>query len=212
MHPHYEPDSTGPDTGPAPAPPLSAIEAAGVASVNERTIRRAIRAGQLPARKHRGAYRISPADLAVWQADYEAGTPPDRAADTGPDRVATGHPSGSVLSGEGATVAELWRALEAEGKATAAATAETINRLDAEVADLRERLTAERDRAAEERRRFDILIHDHLQRIEVLTATTGDPRDDAPTTSPDALRRVEGAESTRPPSWWTTLLRKVRRG
>jgi len=49
-----------------------------------------------------------------------------------------------------------------------------------------------------ERRRFDILVHDHLQRSEVLTATVADQRDDGPQDAPRALRRDEVAESTHP--------------
>ena len=113
-------DNTGPAADVRSGPPLSATQAAKVAGFNERTIRRAIAAGQLPASKHRGAYRISPAALAAWQAD-EAGAPPDSAADTGPAPATTGQAAVSGLSGEGATVAELWRALEEEGKATVAA-------------------------------------------------------------------------------------------
>ncbi len=161
--------------------PLSAIEAAGVAGVNERTIRRAICAGQLPATKHRGAFRISPADLAAWQADYEAGTPPDRAADTGPAADRTGPaPSATTVTGEGAMVAELWKALEEEGKATIAAKDETIGRLDAEVAFLREQLDQRSRELAAERERFDVIQQLALHRIEALTTGMGDQRESAP--------------------------------
>ncbi|MDP9355048.1 MAG: helix-turn-helix domain-containing protein [Chloroflexota bacterium] len=68
------------------APPLPAGEAAEVAGVSERTIRRAIARGELPAGKHAGAYRIAPGDLATWQAAHagapDTGQPPQRTADT----------------------------------------------------------------------------------------------------------------------------------
>jgi len=228
MEPHDEPDtqdSPGPDTGPGKgaagvAPlvtdgpqveerPLSAIEAAGVAGVNERTIRRAISTGQLPATKRRGAFRISPTALAAWQADYEAGAPPDRAADTGPAAAPTGQSGGS---GEGAVVAELWKALEDEGKATIAAKDETIGRLDAEVAFLREQLDQRSRELAAERERFDVIQQLALQRIEALTATVADQREDAPTIAPEPPGRDEGISEGAPASWLTTMLRKVRGG
>ncbi|HVL23019.1 MAG TPA: LuxR C-terminal-related transcriptional regulator [Thermomicrobiales bacterium] len=54
--------SGAPDIG-----PLSAREAADLLGLDERTIRRAIRAGALPATKHAGVYRIDPDDLAHFQ-------------------------------------------------------------------------------------------------------------------------------------------------
>ena len=250
MQPHDEPDtqdSPGPDSGPATSGspvsevgadrPLTAIEAASVAGVNERTIRRAISAGQLPATKHRGAFRISPADLAAWQAEYEAGTPPDRATDTGPAEDRTGQSAGSgpnasgqVSTGEGAIVAELWRALEDETKATiaakdaqitqanvakdeaSAAKDETIGRLDTEVAFLREQLDQRSRELAAERERFDVIQQLALQRIEALTATVADRRHDAPERAPEPPGRDERAPEGDPSSWWASALRRVRRG
>jgi len=139
MDPQPTPD-TQDTAGQDSAPPLSAIEAAGVAGVNERTIRRAISAGQLPATKYRGAFRISPTDLAAWQAQHEATAPPDRRADSGPDRATGGQ---SAVSGEGTATAELWRLLEDEKRETLTAKDETISRLAAEVASLRDRDNAE---------------------------------------------------------------------
>jgi excisionase family DNA binding protein len=52
-----------PDTG-----PLTARDAAAVLGVNERTVRRAIARGDLPATKHAGAYRIEPGDLARYRS------------------------------------------------------------------------------------------------------------------------------------------------
>ena len=151
-----------------------------MAGVNERTIWRAIGAGQLPARKHRGAFRISPADLVAWQADYEAGTPPDKAPDSGPAAGRTGPaPSATTVTVEGATVAELWRALEDEGGATIAAKDETIDRLDTVVAFLREQLDQRSRELGAERERFDVIQQIALTRIEALT-TGGDQQQDVP--------------------------------
>lgn len=225
MQPHDEldtQDSPGPDSGPATlatdvtrvdeAPPLSAIEAAGVAGVNERTIRRAISGGQLPATKHRGAFRISPADLAAWQAEYEAGVPPDRSADTGPAAAAIGQSGESGGSSDGAMVAELWKALEDEGRATIAAKDETISRLDAEVAFLREQLDQRSRELAAERERFDVIQQLALQRIEALTSVSGDQRESAPERAPEPPGATEGGREGDPSSWWATMLRKVRGG
>ena len=69
------------DTGHAPAvstPPLSAREAAAMAGVSERTIRRAIARGELSAGKHAGAYRIAPGDVAAWGSRPDTGQPRHR--------------------------------------------------------------------------------------------------------------------------------------
>src|SRR5215210_6039980 len=52
-----------PDTG-----PFTAGEAAALLGVDERTVRRAIARGALPATKRGGAYRIAPVDLARYEA------------------------------------------------------------------------------------------------------------------------------------------------
>src|SRR4051794_40577727 len=59
-----------PDTGPDANETrwLSASGAATVLGVNQRTIRRAIARGELPARKRSGIYHIAPADLARYGA------------------------------------------------------------------------------------------------------------------------------------------------
>ncbi|MDQ3694774.1 MAG: AAA family ATPase [Chloroflexota bacterium] len=62
----WAPDSLlsgGPDTW-----PLTARAAAAAIGVNERTIRRAIARGELPATKEAGVYRITPADLSRYRA------------------------------------------------------------------------------------------------------------------------------------------------
>jgi excisionase family DNA binding protein len=55
------------DTGQTASDTLTAREAAVVVGVNERTIRRAIARGELPAVKHSGVYRIASADLAHYR-------------------------------------------------------------------------------------------------------------------------------------------------
>ena len=62
--------SGGPDTW-----PLTAREAAVSLGVSERTIRRAIARGDLPATKHAGVYRIAPDDLARYRAHHGAAPP-----------------------------------------------------------------------------------------------------------------------------------------
>ena len=61
---------------------LTAIEAAKVAGVHPRTIRRAIAAGHLVAPKQDGAYQIDPADLATWQAVHAPQSSPASPVDT----------------------------------------------------------------------------------------------------------------------------------
>ncbi len=63
-----------PDTGQAAAPPgaVSAREAAEILGVHERTVRRAIIRGDLPAEKLGGIYRIAPDDLADYRAHRRA--------------------------------------------------------------------------------------------------------------------------------------------
>jgi len=64
-------------SGAADTWPLSAREAATVLGVSERTIRRAIARGELPATLHAGVYRIVPVDLASWRTRHPtASTPP----------------------------------------------------------------------------------------------------------------------------------------
>jgi non-specific serine/threonine protein kinase len=52
--------------------PLSAREAAETLGVSERTVRRAIGRGELPATMHAGVYRIAPADLAFYASRRRA--------------------------------------------------------------------------------------------------------------------------------------------
>jgi excisionase family DNA binding protein len=57
--------------------PLSAREAATALGVSERTVRRAIARGALPATKHGGVFRVAPADLAAYRQRHSSW---DRAA------------------------------------------------------------------------------------------------------------------------------------
>jgi len=54
-------------SGAADTWPLSAREAAAALGVSERTVRRAIARGELPAALRAGVYRIAPADLARYR-------------------------------------------------------------------------------------------------------------------------------------------------
>ncbi|MEA2510529.1 MAG: hypothetical protein QOJ59_16, partial [Thermomicrobiales bacterium] len=69
----WTPDS-GQDEGAAGG--LSASVAAAALGVSQRTIRRAIARGDLPASKHAGVYRIASADLARYRAARQPTTPP----------------------------------------------------------------------------------------------------------------------------------------
>src|SRR5438093_6769910 len=54
-----------PDSG-----PLTAREAAAVLGLNERTVRRAIDRGELPATKRAGSFHIAPEDLARYRSSF----------------------------------------------------------------------------------------------------------------------------------------------
>jgi len=64
--------SGAPDTS-----PLSACEAAAVLGVSERTVRRAIARGELPAVKRGGVYQIAPVDLDRFRARGQPFAPPE---------------------------------------------------------------------------------------------------------------------------------------
>lgn len=55
--------------------PLSALDAARELGISERTIRRAIARGDLPATKHAGIYQIDPAALAHYQSRFTGSAP-----------------------------------------------------------------------------------------------------------------------------------------
>ena len=115
----------------------------------------------------------------------------------------------SAVSSEGAMVAELWRALEEEGRAKVAAKDETISRLDAEVAFLREQLDQRNRELAAEQERFNVIQRLALQRIKALTATVAEQREDAPPVVLEAKGATEGVPEG-DPSWLTAAWRKVR--
>ncbi len=172
------------------APPLTAREAAEVAGVSERTIRRAIARGELPAGKHAGAYRIAPVDLATWQdrpagaadtghqrertaakADRTDRQPPAARRDT-PDRADTGQAAG-VTAAEFGPLAEVIAHQGAELARLAAAAA----------------LWQERARVLEGR---------------LLALEAGDAGQDAPSGAPAPLQAAEAVEPAADPSvpWW----------
>lgn len=80
-------------SGAADTGPYTVRDAAAVLGSNERTIRRAIARGELPAVKHGGGYRIRPADLADYQAQRRSTFRPVPRVlphvDAGPSPVAT---------------------------------------------------------------------------------------------------------------------------
>lgn len=118
---------------------------------------------------------------------------------------------GSAVPGEGATVAELWRALEEEGRAKVAAKDETISRLRAKIAFLHDQLDLRSRELAAEHERFNVIQRLALRRIEVLSATVAEQREDAPTAAPEIPGATEApAEGDPPASWPARAWRKVR--
>src|SRR6187200_2689977 len=75
-----------PDSGQA-ADELSATEAAAALGVNQRTIRRAILRGELPAAKRAGVYRIAPVDLARYGSKHGRPGPPASRLSPDPPRL-----------------------------------------------------------------------------------------------------------------------------
>jgi len=194
------------------APELVPIaEAARRLGVSADTVRRRLKRGELEGEQHPTAQGFT------WLVAMPAGSgSPDAALVHAPDGQA-------ATSAEGTTVADLWKALEEEGKATVAAKDETIGRLAAEVTHLRDRENAEvaflRDQLdqrsrelAAERERFDVIQQIALTRIEALTSVSGDQRQDASERAPEPPGRDEGVSKSDSASWWTTMLRKVRGG
>jgi len=158
-----------------------------VAGVNEQTIRRAISGGQLPATKHRGAFRIAPADMAAWQADYEAGVPPDSAATTGPAAAPSAQSGGS---GD-------------DQVALTAAKDETIRELSADVAYLRQHLDQVTEQLDQSRRELAVLHQSTAIGLASLTSVSADQRQDAPERAPEPPGSTEGASESHPhPRGW----------
>jgi excisionase family DNA binding protein len=71
-------------SGAADTWPLTALDAARTIGVSERTIRRAIASGDLPATKHAGVYRIDPDDLERYRAGGPGGGRPRPGMTDGP--------------------------------------------------------------------------------------------------------------------------------
>ena len=183
------------------APELVPIaEAARRLGVSADTVRRRLKRGELEGEQHPTAQGFT------WLVAMPAGSgSPDAALVHAPDGQA-------ATSAEGTTVAELWRALEEEGKATVAAKDETIGRLDAEVAFLREQLDQRSRELAAERERFDVIQQIALTRIEALTTGAGDQRQDAPERAAEPPGRDGSAREGDPASWWTRTWKRMSGG
>ena len=151
---------------------VSIKEAAERLGISVDTIRRRLKRGELAGAHHPTAQGFT------WLIAMPVGS---GASNVAPIQALDDQPAPSV---DGTTVAERSRALEEEGRATAAAKDETINRLAAEVVHLRDRENTEiallreqlhqrfRELAAEQER-FDIIQQLGLQRIEVLDCDRG---------------------------------------
>jgi len=194
------------------APELVPIaEAARRLGVSADTVRRRLKRGELEGEQHPTAQGFT------WLVAMPAGSgSPDAALVQARDGQA-------ATSAEGTTVADLWRALEEEGKATIAAKGETIGRLAAEVAHLRDRENAEitflreqldqrsRELAAE-RERFDVIQQLALQRIEALTTTVAEQREDASTAASEPPGATDGPAGSDPASWWGRTWKRMSGG
>ena len=196
---------------------VSIKEAAERLGISVDTVRRRLKRGELEGAQHPTAQGFT------WLIAMPTGS---ASPELSRDQTKNSEPqrSGSPrLASDGATMADLWRALEEEGKATIAAKDETIGRLAAEVAHLRDRENAEitflreqldqrsRELAAE-RERFDVIQQLALQRIEALTATVADQRQDAPERAAEPPGSTQGVSEGDPASWWTRTWKRMSGG
>jgi len=169
------PDRTVQDTEPNRTAPLSAVEAARLTGVHEKTVRRAIKAGELAAGKVKGSYRIDPAALTAWQATQAQS---DNRTNTGQD--STVHTESGPADGV--------RSPNGTGSDLVAYMTDEIRYLREQLARRDDHIDQiSRDQAAE-RERFDIIHREALNRIEALTAG---PVADAPAPSPGGPGRDE---------------------
>jgi len=201
--PHSQDTISGARLDVARTPTLSVVEAARVAGVNDRTIRRVIVDGKLTAAVEQGAYRINPDALAAWTATRAPRATPDVAPGTG----AGAHP---VAQGDDRPLVEVADVLAAKD--------ETIAALNADVVFLRDQLDQARRDLAEAHRTAVVARELDAQRIETrleaLTAQIVDQRGDAPEASLEGPGRDEGSREGDPPtstsaSWWARTWRKV---
>ena len=209
------PLDTGSDS--VQASTLSAVEAARVAGVHGRTIRRAITEGRLVATMEEGAYRVTPAALAAWRATRTPKLIPDTTPDAGSDTTLdTGV---DVQARVQDTVHQ-----PAPGVADVIAAKDAlVERLTDEVTYLRGQLDQrgreleqrgleldQRSRElAAERERADVIQQLALQRIEALTTGMGEKREDAPERAAEPPGSTEGASEGDPPSWLGRTWRRV---
>jgi len=192
---------------------LSAVEAARVAGVHGRTIRRAITEGQLVATMAGGAYRVTPAALAAWRATRTPKPPPDAGMDTtldtGVDVLARVQ---DAVHQPTPGVADVIAAKDALVERLADEVTYLRVQLDQRGRELEQRGQELEQRSRElaaERERADVIQQLALQRIEALTATTGDQREAASTAASEPPGRDEGAAEGDPASWWARTWRRV---
>jgi len=189
--PHSTGTTAGAQPGIARAPTLSVVEAARVAGVNDRTIRRVIADGKLVATVEQGAYRVAPDALAAWTATRAPRATPDVSPDVAPGDARPAVAGADVL----------------------AAKDELVAALTADVVFLRDQLDQARRDLAEAHRTAVVARELDAQRIEArleaLTAQIVEQREDAEILAHDAPGSTEGA-SEDPSSWWERTWRKMR--
>ena len=192
---------------------LSAVEAARVAGVHGRTIRRAITEGQLDATMEGGAYRVSPAALAAWRATRTPKPTPDTGMDTTLDtRVDVQARVQDIVHQLAPGMSDVIAAKDALVERLADEVAYLRVQLDQRGRELEQRgqeLDQRSRELAAERERADVIQQLALQRIESLTATVADQREDAPERAPEPPGSTEGAAEGDPSSWWGRTWRRV---
>jgi len=173
--------------------------------ISQDAVRRRLKSGELVGEKE-----TTPQGF-VWRVELPADTP--EVEPRGDDGV----PAPGIITPDpplaaiGEEMVELIQLRE-----RMAATTETVVRLDAEVTYLRDQLDQrgqeleQRSRElAAERERADVIQQLALQRIEALTATVAEQREDAPERAAEPPGRDEGVSEGSPSSWWGRTWRRV---
>ena len=166
--------------------------------ISQDAVRRRLKSGELVGEKE-----TTPQGF-VWRVELPADTPEvePRADDGVPaPGITTPDPPPAAIGEERVELIQLRERM--------AATTEMVVRLDTEVAYLRDQLEQRSRELAAERERADVIQQLALQRIEALTATVADNRQDAPERAPEPPGRDEGVSEGDPSSWWGRTWRRI---